>query len=339
MKKLMMVISVLLPLYFFLNPALVLYAETREIVAEGTYIMGDGETPIVAEGRAVEQAKRSAVEQAGTYVRSFSRVKNFEIAADEIEVIASGMLEIRILDKKRTVEADAVKFWVKLKAIVKPDKIDVIVERIRENGIGQDYEQIKDAYEKSQTELAKLKEQLAVAKAEPERKEIIGKLTVQEKGFRSRQLHSDALRAFSAGRTDEALELIARSTAENPAFFQAYLLRGFLYFKQGEYDKAILDFDKVIALTPSSAKAYAGRGMCYSNKDRFKAAIADLTRALQLDPGFPRDLKGGIHGHLGRSLLAEGQLQQAKHHLQIACKTGNQRFCKALQSPRLKNLK
>ena len=339
MKKLLMVISVLLPLYFFLNPALVLYAETKEIVAEGTYIMGDGETPIIAEGRAVEQAKRYAVEQAGTYVKSYSRVKNFEIAEDEIEVLASGMLEIIILDKKRTVEAEAVKFWVKLKATVKPDKIDVIVERIRENGMGQEYAQIKDAYDKSQAELAKLKEQLAAAKAEPERKEIIGKLNVQEKGFRSRQLQSDALRAFSAGHMDEALELLARTVAENPAFSPAYLLRGFLYFKRGEYDKAIPDLDKVITLMPNSAKAYAGRGMCYSYKEMFKAAIADLTRALQLDPGFPKDLKGGIHGHLGRSLLAEGHLQQAKHHLLIACKMGNQRFCKTLQSPRLKNLK
>jgi tetratricopeptide (TPR) repeat protein len=339
MKKRMLIISVLLPLYFFLNPAPALYAETKEIVAEGTYIMGDGETPIIAEGRAVEQAKRYAVEQAGTYVRSFSRVKNFVIAEDEVEVLASGMLEISILDKRRTVEADAVKFWVKLKATVKPDKIDVIAERIRENGISQDYEQIKDAFDKSQAELAKLKEQLAAAKAEPERKTIIGKLSVQEKGFRSRQLHSDALRAFSAERTDEALELIARSVAESPAFYPSYLLRGFLYFKQGEYDKAIPDLDKVIALTPNVAKAYAGRGMCYSNKDMFKAAIADLTQALKLNPGFPRDLKGGIHGHLGRSLLAEGHLKQAKHHLQIACKIGNQRFCKALQSPRLKNLK
>lgn len=339
MNKRMLVVSVLLPLFFSPNPALVLYAETMEVVAEGTYVMGDGETPIIAEGRAVEQAKRYAVEQAGTYVKSYSRVKNFEVAEDEIEVLASGMLEITILDKRRTVEAEAVKFWVKLKATVKPDKIDLIAERIRENGMGQEYAQIKEAYDKSQAELAKLKEQLAAAKAEPERREIIGKLTLQERGFRSRQLQSDALRAFSAGQTNEALELLARSVAENPAFSPAYQLRGFLHLKQGNFDKAISDLDKVITLMPGSAKAYAGRGMCYSNKEMFKAAIADLTRALQLDPGFPRDLKGAIHGHLGRSLLSEGELKQAKHHLQIACKMGNQRFCRTLQSPRLKNLK
>jgi tetratricopeptide (TPR) repeat protein len=338
MKKLRMAVTLLLPLYFFLNPALALYAETREIVAEGTYIMGDGETPIIAEGRAVEQAKRYAVEQAGTYVKSYSRVKNFVIAEDEIEVLASGMLEITILDKKRTVEADALKFWVKLKATVKPDKIDVIVERIRENGIGQEYARIKDAYDKTQAELTKLKEQLAAAKEEPERKKIIGEFSVQEKEFRTHQLFSDALSAFSAGRMDEAIELLSRTVGEDPSFNQAYQLRGWVHLKQSEYDKAILDFDKVMALTPNSAKAYAGRGICHSNKNRYKAAIADLTQALQLNPGFPRDLEDRIHGHLGRSLLAEGNLQQAKHHLLIACKTGNQRYCKALQSPRLKNL-
>lgn len=333
----MIFISILL-FYFFLRPAHALNSETKEIIAEGTYIMGDGETPIIAEDRAVGQAKRYAVEQAGTYVRSYTRVKNFEIAEDEIEVLASGMLEIDILDKKRMVEANAIKFWVKLKATVKPDKIDVIVERIRENGIGQEYEQIKDAYDKSQTELAKLKEQLSAAKAEPERQEIIGRLSVQEKGFRSSQLYSDALRAFLAGRTDEALEQITRSVAENPAFYHAYLLRGFVYLKQGKCDKAIPDLDKAITLRPNSAKAYAGRGICYSNKNQSKAAIADLTQALQQNPGFTKSLEGKIHGHLGRSLLAEGHLRQAKEHLQIACKHGIQKSCQTLQSPRLKKL-
>jgi tetratricopeptide (TPR) repeat protein len=342
MKKLMMVVSVLLPLNFFLNPALALYAETKEIVAEGTYIMGDGETPIIAEGRAVEQAKRYAVEQAGTYVKSYSRVKNFEIAEDEIEVLASGMLEIIILDKKRTVEAEAVKFWVKLRATVKPDKIDVIVERIRENGISQEYEQIKDAFDKSQAELAKLKEQLAATKAEPERKEIIGKIGDQEKGFRARQLHSDALRAFSAGRMDEALELLSRAVADDPAFYPAYSKRGWVYYKQAEYDKAIPDFGKAIELMPKGAygaSAYAGRGMSLSRKNRFETAIADLTQALRLNPNPPPELEVGIHAHLGKCLLAEGERQQAKNHYQRACDLGDKGSCKALQLPRLKNLK
>jgi hypothetical protein len=60
MKHILSIIIITLFLFF---PSISL-AETKEIIAEGTYNMGDGETPTVAESRALLQAKRIAVEQA-----------------------------------------------------------------------------------------------------------------------------------------------------------------------------------------------------------------------------------------------------------------------------------
>ena len=71
-------------------------AQIKEIIAEGTYNMGDGETPSVAESRALLQAKRTALEQAGTYVESYSKVKNFQLTEDEIKVITSGLISLRV---------------------------------------------------------------------------------------------------------------------------------------------------------------------------------------------------------------------------------------------------
>ena len=69
--------------YIFAIPVSVLlsyplqgFAEVKEIISEGTYNMGDGETPSVAESRALLNAKRTALEQAGTYVESYSKVKD-----------------------------------------------------------------------------------------------------------------------------------------------------------------------------------------------------------------------------------------------------------------------
>ena len=91
---------------------------------------------------------------------------------------------------------------------------------------------------------------------------------------------------------------------------------------------------------PYRASAYAGRGMSFSRRARCEEAIADLTQSLRIDPNPPKhEVEVGIHFHLGRCLLMEGHRQQAKDHLLIACKIGDQRFCRALQSPRLKNLK
>ena len=53
--------------------------QTKEIVSEGTYNMGDGETPSVAESRALLKAKQIALEQAGTYVESYSKIKNITL--------------------------------------------------------------------------------------------------------------------------------------------------------------------------------------------------------------------------------------------------------------------
>ncbi len=340
MKKRLPVASSLLFLvsFAFLNPAPVPCAETKEIVAEGIYVMGDGETPIVAESRAVEQAKRMALEEAGTYVKSYSRVKNFQIADDEIEVLASGMMEISILDKKRSIEADAVKFWVRIKAVVTPDKIEIVAERVKEQGLGQEYKELKEAYDKSQAEVTRLKEQLAATKMEPERKEIIGKIGLQEKEFQARQLYAEAMREFAADHAQKALTLLSQSIEGNPKFAPAHLFRGWVYYKREDFDRAFPDFDKAAQLAPKLFGAYAGRGMCHSRNDRFSAAIADLSKSLRINPRPRADLKVGIHFHLGRSHLYGGDRQQARRHLQIACDLGNKNGCRLLTAPRLKNL-
>ena len=67
-------VAVLIALFLFYPSSS--FAETKEIISEGTYNMGDGETPTVAESRALLQAKRTAVEEAGTYVESYSKTKN-----------------------------------------------------------------------------------------------------------------------------------------------------------------------------------------------------------------------------------------------------------------------
>src|SRR3989338_779851 len=98
------------------------FAEVKEIISEGTYNMGDGETPGVAESRALLHAKRTALEQAGTYVESYTKVENLQLTKDEIQVLASGLMEVEILDKKRTIIGDGIHFWVKIKAKVNLDK-------------------------------------------------------------------------------------------------------------------------------------------------------------------------------------------------------------------------
>ena len=52
------------------------YADTKTLTADASYIMGDGETPSFAEAMALQKAKQSALEEAGTYVQSYTRSVN-----------------------------------------------------------------------------------------------------------------------------------------------------------------------------------------------------------------------------------------------------------------------
>ncbi|MBI3583882.1 MAG: tetratricopeptide repeat protein [Nitrospinae bacterium] len=242
-KQSLFLTSIIIILLFFPSISL---AETKEIISEGTYNMGDGETPSVAESRALLQAKRTALEQAGTYVESYTKVENLQLTKDEIQVLASGIMEVEILDKKRTVVGDGILFWVKIKAKVNPDKIEEMAKRVKEKSVIEDYKKIQEAYDKSQKEIEELKKQLAGAKGEKEKKQVEAKITDDERLFEASQ----------------------------------WFEKGYKYFINGEYDKTIEAYTSAIALDPNYAYAYGNRGIAYSNKGQYDRAIEDYNKAI-----------------------------------------------------------
>jgi len=328
MKIKLLLISIVLILF----TPVICFSETTEIVSEGIYNMGDGETPIIAEGKALEQAKRIAVEQAGTYVKSYSKMKNFQIAEDEVQVLASGIMEVTVLDKKRTVAEDAIKFWVKIKALVYPDRMEVMAERVRDQGLAEDYRKMKDAYEKSQKEIEELKKQLAATKDDANRKQIVAKITEQEKTFTVGQRFDEGMRLVMTNNVDEAIATFSKAIADDPNDFKAYTQRAILYAKKMQIYKAIADFNKVIEIKPDEARGYAGRGITYSRMGQHKKAVADLTRALELQPEAPAFALARVYVYLGHSYRELGNRPKAIGNFKKSCELGNKNACKQLQS-------
>jgi hypothetical protein len=103
------------------------YAESKEIIAEGTYIASENDSPLQGEEAALLIAKRSALEQAGTYLQSETLVSNLQLKDDQVKSLTSEVIDTTVLDKSRTFNGKNMVFWVKIKAIVYPDKLlDVI---------------------------------------------------------------------------------------------------------------------------------------------------------------------------------------------------------------------
>src|SRR3989338_6142883 len=260
------------------------FTESKEIISEGTYNMGDGETPTVAESRALLQAKRTALEEAGTYVESYSKVKDLQLTKDELQVLASGIMEVEILDKKRTIVGDGFHFWVQIKAIVNLDKTEEMAKRVKEKSVIDDYKKIQEAYDKSQKEIEELKKQLAGAKGEKKKKQVEAKITDEERLLQANEWFDKGYQYALNKEYDEAIEAYTNAIALTPNLANPYNNRGNAYAKKGQNDRAIEDYSKAIALDPNDAAAYYNRGIVYADKGQYDRAIEDYNKAIALDP-------------------------------------------------------
>ncbi|CUH95336.1 hypothetical protein P22_1406 [Propionispora sp. 2/2-37] len=126
----MRIIGVLL---FLVCIPLLCFAETRYITATGTYIMGDGETPAAAQEKALLNAKRSAIEQAGVYIESYSKTENLQLTRDEVNALSSGVLQITSSKVQRALTSDgALSFSAEITCLATIDDISAMRQRLKE---------------------------------------------------------------------------------------------------------------------------------------------------------------------------------------------------------------
>lgn len=113
---------------FCLLQAYPVWAQSVEIIAEGSYQMGDNDTPAISEERALLKAKRNALEQAGTYMTSSTTVKNLQVTEDNLSALSAGVLKVTIVDTQRTQVGNGMEVKVKIKAMVDTEKLENAIQ-------------------------------------------------------------------------------------------------------------------------------------------------------------------------------------------------------------------
>jgi hypothetical protein len=163
------------------------FAETKVLTAEGTYTMGDGETPPFAEAMALQKAKQIALEQAGTYVESYTKVQNLDLTTEEIQTIAGGVLQVEVLDKKRSLIGDGLLFYIKIKATVTTDKMEELAQRIKGKNVAEEYKKLQEEYARLAKEIETWKQLVAKNPSGPEREAALNQIRDREKAFSTAQ--------------------------------------------------------------------------------------------------------------------------------------------------------
>jgi hypothetical protein len=190
----------LITLLFSFTPFLPAYAETKVLTAEGTYMMGEGETMTFAESMALQKAKQMALEQADTYVESYTKVQNYQLTADEIQTIAGGVLQVEVLDKTRTLVGDGLKFFVKINASVTTDKVSELAQRIKGKNVAEEYTKLQAEYARLSRELESWKQRAAKTPQGLEREAALDQIREEEKAFaRVQQREADLFQRLVSG--------------------------------------------------------------------------------------------------------------------------------------------
>lgn len=82
-------------------PAAPTQSGVEEIEVTGRYYLGDNDTRIDGHRLALMDAKRTALEKAGTYVESISEVKDFQLTRDDIRTYTAGIVEVTETDEPK----------------------------------------------------------------------------------------------------------------------------------------------------------------------------------------------------------------------------------------------
>jgi hypothetical protein len=193
------------------------HAESKTITAEATYLMGDGETPAFAEAMVLQKAKQIALEEAGTYVQSYTKIQNLDLTSDEIVSLAGSVLQTEILKRDRSLVGNGVRFDIKIKAIVTTDRMEDLARKLRGNDISEKYKKLQQQYAILMRELESIKSSLAQSSPGPKRDSALESIREHEKTFRAIQNdESTLIERFVSGDAlfAKALSQVSQKEAE-----------------------------------------------------------------------------------------------------------------------------
>ena len=258
-------------IFLSLFPALGI-CETREIIAEGEYVMGSGETMAIAEERAMKKAAQNAAEEAGAFVKSYSKVQNLTLTEDVVEVVANHAMKITVLDVKKSglANLDAIKFRVKIKAVMTTEEVAANLKKVQEDrGVLDAYNRLKADYDRQSLEMEGLKKRLTEASGE-EKKQVLAEITNEEKRFKA-NLWLEKATELRYQNKEMGMKAYDKAIELNPALVEAYVGRA----RVGGYSAEACD--TLLSKGPSE---------CTGQQESLNKALTDLNKAISLDKDY-----------------------------------------------------
>lgn len=308
MKKFL---PLVIALMIFLCSSTVLAAE-KLIEASGEYIMDSrlDETFASATARAREDAKRAAVEQAGTYLQSYSKMIDLHLDTDEVQSVAASFLKIQDeTSKVDTMGNNLIKFTVTIKALVaEPNEADLkalMQNRQALDDMTRKYKELQEKYDALNRDLDKYRNEFDSAN-DTRKDEIKREIALNNEKFSAVDELARGNELAVKGDKARALEAYDSAIKFDPQLAEAYNNRGIVRYELGQFSEAIEDYSAAIKLKSNYTDALNNRGNAYLALEQYQNAERDLQAAVKLN-----DNSAAIHNNLGSAYLSQKKFDAA----------------------------
>ena len=101
------------------------FGKVKTIHASHKYIMGDNDSKNDARKMCFIEAKRKALEMAGTYIKSSTEIKNLQLTKDEITIYSSALLKVETVKEEWKFIGENLAVFLTVKADVDTGYIEV----------------------------------------------------------------------------------------------------------------------------------------------------------------------------------------------------------------------
>lgn len=313
----------------FLVPRPDARAEIKTVEAESTYAIGDNDSKVDARRIAIQEAKRKALELAGTYVASLTVVKDYKLSKDEVTAYTAGLVETQVISEEMRGTVDRPEIYVRALCRIDTDVLATQIQRYQENeGLKEQLTAARSENERLQKERDDLVARLAAekdkARAETTRKQLDTVLAREEANDEINRAWGTALRRIDVSNgmlepvpipREEADPLIAsleRASAVNPLNPKANILLASLYARSGNPAAAEGTLRKAAALDPRNPFYHMALGRVLRSTGRPEAALGEFRIVERLRPHHPPMLfeTGMTHRALGDCRQAVAYLKR-----------------------------
>ena len=275
--------------FFFVILSFSLIAQEKTFIRDFTYNASDLDSKVSCRAIAKKELRSLLLDEIGSYVESESILTTTEVGdkfsqdfVENISTISAGITKFKILEETWNGKT----FWLKASITIDKKSLEESLKQlIADRQKIKELEQTKQKLKTSEKEIARINKELDENKS-ASLEEIAEKYNAEIKMLVALDYYESGWDKNNSEDYAGAIIDYTIAIKSDPDLSVAYGMRGFAYYKLGEYNTAIADYTTAIRLDPDYISIYYNRGSAYQKLGKYNIAIPDYTTAIRLDPDY-----------------------------------------------------